>query len=356
MRRNFVAALRYGAGKRRSVTVWRMNNAGLLTFLILALSVAACENTADAPVADVHDESSYSQVENRGADKDNWWEALPRPEWAQYELLSQPVPWFEAYQIDPNIVAIYEPGQFEEVISFLIIGSERALLFDSGLGIGSIRAVVDSLTELDVTVLNSHTHYDHIGGNHQFEHILGRDTDFTRSREGGSTHADVAEFVGEGWVWKDLPDSFDAENFRSQPFNITTVVNEGFEIDLGDRTLEVLITPGHAPDALCLIDRENRQLFTGDSFYLAPLYTHLDGSDFTDYRQTAARLKALSDDVDRVMTAHNVPVVSSTYLIKLGDAFESIVVDDLDYLTTDGHREYDFGDFSIIVGSEIFEH
>lgn len=330
-----------------------MINIRFLLASLLIVSATACNNVAEAPIAETQDNE---RVENRGADKDNWFEALPRPEWAQFERTAQPEPWFETYQIDPNIFAIYEPGQFEEVISFLIIGSERALLFDSGLGIGNIRAVVDSLTALEVTVLNSHTHYDHIGGNHQFEQILGRDTDFTRSHERGSTRADVAEFLSEGWVWKDLPEGFDAQNFRSQPFEIVTVVNEGFEIDLGDRTLEVLITPGHAPDALCLIDRENRLLFTGDTFYLAPLYTHLEGSDFAAYRQTAARLAALAGSVDRVMTAHNVPVVSSSYLVELGDAFERIVADDLEYELSDGHREYDFGDFSVIVRDEVLEH
>ena len=62
------------------------------------------------------------QVQNRGTDKDQWWDALPRPEWAQYEKVEQSEDWFEVYRIDEDIFAIYEPGQFEEVISFLIIG------------------------------------------------------------------------------------------------------------------------------------------------------------------------------------------------------------------------------------------
>jgi len=204
-------------------------------------------------------------------------------------------------------------------------------------------------------VLNSHTHYDHTGGNHQFEQILGRDTEWTRAREAGSTHEDVAEFLAAGWVWKDLPADFDAETYRSQPFTISTIVSEGYEIDLGNRVLEVLVTPGHAPDALCLIDRKNRLLFTGDTFYLAPLYTHLEGSDFWHFRRTAARLAELAGDVDHVMTAHNVPVVDSNYLNQLGDAFDTIVDGRGEYVLTDGNREYDFGDFSVIVRADILQ-
>ena len=329
-----------------------MRRATKCLFFLVVLAVSSCDTSTRQATIDTRDNV---QVENRGAGKDRWYDALPRPEWAQYESIPQPEVWFEVYRIREDIFAVYEPGQFEEVISFLIIGSDRALLFDSGLGIGNMRSVIDSLTDQDVIVLNSHTHYDHTGGNYQFEKILGRDTEWTRAREAGSTHEDVAEFLAPGWVWKDLPAGFDAETFRSQPFTISTTISEGYEIDLGDRVLEVLVTPGHAPDALCLIDRENRLLFTGDTFYLAPLYTHLEGSDFWHFRQTATRLAALAEDVDQVMTAHNVPVVDSDYLTQLGDAFDTIVDGRGDYVFTDGNREYDFGDFSVIVRADILQ-
>ena len=102
--------------------------------------------------------SNNEQVQNRGANKDNWWDKLPRPEWASFERIDQDQDWFEVYLVADDVYAIYEPGQFEEVMSFLIIGDKNALLFDTGLGIGDIRRVVEQLTELDIIVLNSHTH------------------------------------------------------------------------------------------------------------------------------------------------------------------------------------------------------
>ena len=291
------------------------------------------------------------RVEGRGAGKDDWWDALPRPEWSAFERIEQDQDWFEVYRVADGVFAIYEPGQFEEVISFLIVGDERALLFDAGLGIGNIKAVVDQLTDLDVVVLNSHTHYDHIGGNYQFDDVYGRDTDYTRRNSAGGSHEDVAEFVSEGWIWKPLPEGFVAAGYRSRPFEITRTVGEGDIIDLGGRQLEVLATPGHAPDATCLIDRDKRMLFTGDTFYLAPLYTHLEGSDFDAYVQTAARLAGLAGDVDAVMTAHNVPVVDPGYLTALGDAFAAIDSGTAgDFVVSDGYREYLFDGFSVIVG------
>ncbi|MDH3747313.1 MAG: MBL fold metallo-hydrolase [Gammaproteobacteria bacterium] len=303
----------------------------------------------------VSDSSNNAQVENRGADKNNWWNVLPRKDWAHYQRIPQQQDWFEVYKVLDGVYAIYEPGQFEEVISFLILGNERALLFDTGLGIGDIRAVVATLTDLDVVVLNSHTHYDHIGGNHQFSQILGRDTTFTRLHEAGSSHDDVAEFVGPGWVWKEFPPDFDPSTYRSKPFQIDERISDRNKIDLGGRILEVLETPGHTPDSICLIDRDNHLLFSGDTFYLAPLYTHLEGSDFEQYAHSAARLAALVVDIEYVLTAHNVPIVTSSYLLELREAFDTIKSGRGEYALADGHREYDFGDFSIIVANESSE-
>ena len=290
------------------------------------------------------------QVTNRGAGKDDWWDALPRKAWSAYEKIPQDQDWFEVYRVADGVFAIYEPGQFEEVISFLITGDERALLFDSGLGIGDMRRVVEGLTDLPVAVLNSHTHYDHIGGNHQFDRVYGTATEYTQQRAAGSPPAAVAGFLQEGWVWKPLPPGFDPASFRSEPFTITDTVADGDVIDLGGRQLEVILVPGHAPDALCLLDRGNRILFTGDTFYLAPLYTHLEGSDFDAYAASAERLAGLAAAYDHAYTAHNVPVVDGSYIVAMAAAFRAIRDAEAGEPTvSDGNREYFFDGFSIIV-------
>ncbi len=290
-------------------------------------------------------------VANRGADKDNWWDALPRPEWGVFERIDDGSGWFEVYRVLPEVFAIYEPGQFEEVISYLIVGEERALLFDSGLGIGNMAATVRSLTELPVVLLNSHSHYDHIGSNHQFEFIYGPDTPYTRERMAGLDHEVVREAVSDGWIWKPLPEGFDKSAYATAAYEIDEFVGDGTRIDLGGRVLEVLMTPGHAPDALCLLERERRLLFTGDTFYPAPLYTHIPGADFEAYRWSAQRLAALAPVVEHLLPGHNQGLVGSEYLIRMAEAFERVASGELRGTVTDGNRQYFFENFSIIVAA-----
>src|SRR5580765_1025336 len=94
-----------------------------------------------------------------------WCRDLPRPAYSKLEHVPVPDKWFEVYRIRPGLFAIYEPHQQEEIISYLIVGEKRALLFDTGMGISNIKKVVQELTKLPVIVLNSHTHDDHVGGN-----------------------------------------------------------------------------------------------------------------------------------------------------------------------------------------------
>ena len=118
---------------------------------------------------------------------------------------------------------------------------------------------------MPIVVLNSHTHHDHVGNNWQLATVYGMDTDFTRKNAQGSREPAQQE-IKPSEICGSLPKGFDRDAYRTRPWKITQYVRDGESIDLGDRQLEVISTPGHTPDAICLFDKANRLLFTGDSY------------------------------------------------------------------------------------------
>src|SRR5215469_2165281 len=172
------------------------------------------------------------------AQKPEWCRNLPRPEYAKLHRVKVADPWFEVYRIRPGVFAIYEPHQSEEIISYLILGSRRAQLFDTGMGIGNMRKLVEELTKLPVSVANSHTHNDHVGDNWRFDDVYGMDTDFTRANTKGSREDAQAE-LAPGELCGDLPAGFNPKEYATRPFHISHWLHDGDKIDLGGRVLQV---------------------------------------------------------------------------------------------------------------------
>lgn len=252
-----------------------------------------------------------------------WCRALPRPEYRKLAPVQVSDKWFEVYRVAPAVFALYEPHQSEEVISYLILGRNRALLFDTGMGISDIKKLTAELTRLPIVVLNSHTHDDHVGGNWQFENIYGMGTAFTRKNAEGS-RADAQAEIAPSEICGKLPAGFDRKTYETRPWTIKTFIHDGERIDLGERSLEVIATPGHTPDAICLLDRANGLLFTGDTYYPAPIWLFRPETDLDAYDTSIRRLAALAPQVKLVLGAHNVPVASPEVLPRLVSAFESV--------------------------------
>ena len=278
-----------------------------------------------------------------------WCRELPRPEYKNLERTNFGDDWFEVYRIRPGVYAIYEPHQFEEVITYLIVGDNRVLLFDTGLGVGRISDVVAQITKLPVTVLNSHTHFDHTGGNAEFADIWNEDTLFTRENAKGQSNIYSRDALEPERLCGALPKGVRADSYSIRPWHISHWVKDGERIDLGGRDLEVIFTPGHTPDSLSLFDRANGLLFTGDTFYPGPIYLFTPETNFDAYTTSVDRLARLAPDVKLLLPAHNVPVADPAYLTRLRDAVQKVRARDVQPITTDGRREFRFDGFSLLL-------
>ena len=253
-----------------------------------------------------------------------WCRPIPRPEYKALKRIPVSDPWFEVYQPADGVFAIYEPHQSEETISYLITGNKQALLFDTGMGISDLRAVVRQLTKLHVIVVNSHSHVDHVGANWQFDDVRGMDTDFTRERAKGGQREFAQQEVAPDQICGALPKGFDAKTYVSRPWKISSYIHDGDKLDLGERTLEVIATPGHTPDAISLLDRADGLLFTGDTYYPAPIWLFEPETDLDAYAASIRKLAALAPQINLVLGAHNIPVASPSLLPRLVRAFDKV--------------------------------
>jgi glyoxylase-like metal-dependent hydrolase (beta-lactamase superfamily II) len=162
-----------------------------------------------------------------------------------------------------------------------------------------------------------------VGDNWQFSTIYAMDTDFTRANAKGSKRDAQAELAPDA-ICGSLPTGFDRKNYATRPWKITSYIHDGDRIDLGGRSLEVLATPGHTPDAISLFDRVNGLLFTGDTYYPAPIWLYRPETDLDAYSASIRRLAQLAPQVKMVLGAHNVPVASPSVLARLVDAFDAV--------------------------------
>ncbi len=201
--------------------------------------------------------------------------------------------YFVVEPVDATTFAIGEPRYYQGNYSYLIIGTARAILFDAGTGTRDIVPVIKSLTSLPVTVIPSHLHYDHVGALGRFDSTAIVDDPSLRARlKDSRLTLGRYEFLG-------FFDRLEAPTFRVDEWWAA-----GSAVELGDRRLEVLATPGHTPTSVALYDPGRRQLFLGDFMYPGELYAFLPGASRSAYLATTRRLLSAIDPHTRIYTAH----------------------------------------------------
>jgi glyoxylase-like metal-dependent hydrolase (beta-lactamase superfamily II) len=161
-------------------------------------------------------------------------------------------------------------------------GRDADLLIDTGNGIGALRPLIEGMSQgRPIVALVTHGHFDHVGGLREFQDRRGHaaDADEVRQPYAMRLHqADFPEGAEEMFSFYGYPtprsivealphEDFDMDGWSSPGAELTATVDEGAVIDLGDRRLEVLHTPGHTPGSITIWESETGLLFTGDTVY-----------------------------------------------------------------------------------------
>tara|TARA_B100000614_G_scaffold248066_1_gene255623 strand:- start:732 stop:1559 length:828 start_codon:yes stop_codon:yes gene_type:complete len=229
--------------------------------------------------------------------------------------------WFDIQQMEEGVFMLLEPGHVQ---SYLVLGNDRAALIDTGMGFTDIRQAVASVTGLPVMVLNTHWHFDHIGGNCLFSDI----------RIAACESELLVQPVTSGYLRKvyadpcrmsgvPLPADFDADAWEINSPPPTASLTDGDTIDLGGRLLHVMETPGHTRGSLSFWDERTAALFCGDFIYNGTLYAHFTDSDLAAYRASLNILESM--DIRKIFTCHNEPELPSRFIGNCLDAVTAVL-------------------------------
>jgi glyoxylase-like metal-dependent hydrolase (beta-lactamase superfamily II) len=180
------------------------------------------------------------------------------------------VPDWQVHEYNEDFYIIRESGciHFEKPFLYLIFGTDRALLEDTGAGDVQTGAEIMSLLDkrakkenrprLPLTVIHSHAHGDHIAGDKQFQGLA--DVRFI-----AATPGEIAKAAG----------------IAQWPF-------DAGHLDLGGRIVDVIPIPGHNEASIALYDRKTGNLMTGDSLY--PGRLSVSAADLPTFTASAGRL------------------------------------------------------------------
>lgn len=189
------------------------------------------------------------------------------------DILSEEMRMDNIKKISEHFWTIEENG----VRSFLFEGDKKAMLIDTGFGTLPIRELVSELTDLPVFLVNTHADKDHTGCNREF----------------GPVYMSPAEMEH----YKDLlPEGCRMEDVRP--------LWEGEMIDLGYWKFEVVLTPGHTPGSIMLLEREKRMLVSGDVIQDGDIFMFGKGRNMQAFQSSLIKMIDMADCFDSIWPSH----------------------------------------------------
>lgn len=163
------------------------------------------------------------------------------------------------------------------VRSFLFEGKEKAMLIDTGFGSLPVKNITEELTDKDVFLVNTHTDKDHTGCNKDFTTIYMHPAEMEHYKNA-------------------LP--------KGCSMNNVFPLWEGNIIDLGYWRFEVVLTPGHTPGSIMLLERDKRMLISGDTVQDGDIFMFGAGRNIEAFMSSLEKVISMSGSFDTIWPSH----------------------------------------------------
>ena len=245
-------------------------------------------------------------------------------------------PYAEVYPVRENVYAIFNESLdgAGDVWIYLIVGEEKAMVIDTGFGLGDLKGLCEKLSGgKELIVVNTHPHIDHAYGNCQFEQVYCHEYAVPQLMAMNRPDAWEHLFDEQGTpIWTEF-DRRDLIAYR--PYRITGVP-DGYEFSLGNGHLvELIFTAGHASGHCMFLDKKNRLLFAGDDVISmrigigGPRPGDVYGAYATvvQYRNQMRKLASRLDEFDYVFPGHFVFDLGHEVIEDLAKTAEAIVAE-----------------------------
>lgn len=248
--------------------------------------------------------------------------------------------WFTIDQIDKETYIISEYRHWEETHCYLLNGSKQSLLIDTGLGICNIHDQIIKLTQKPVTAIATHIHWDHIGGHKYFPDFYAHENELNWLK--GKFPLTIEQIKSMVVDRCDLPEGYDVNGYEFFQGNPVKELKGNETIDIGNRSVQIMHTPGHSPGHMCFWEKERGYLFTGDLVYKDTLFAYFPSTDPEAYLRSLELLSALP--VKKVFPAHHTLDTQPEILIRMRDAFRQLKTENK---LCHGSGTFDYGDWAV---------
>ncbi len=183
---------------------------------------------------------------------------------------------------------------------WLVQGSKRNLVVDTGTGIVAPAPVVEAISDKPVIAIALSSYYDHAGGLYSFEHRLCH-------------HLEAPDLIDPPLNWNNfiaqnrltaLPYAdYDFKTYSMKGTKPTQLLSDGEIIDLGDRQLEIVHIPGRTPGSIALYEQDTGYLFGGESVFIDPdEYREFRPQNIVNYESSLIKLSKLA--VTKIFGGH----------------------------------------------------